>query len=219
MPKIVAISDIHGRWNKLGQLPECDILVSAGDYSFRGEKHMVKDFHKWLGKQPSKHVISVQGNHELWVRDNFQEAKSLAESVCPNVHFIGDHGLVEIEGIKIYGSAITPFFHNWAWNVERGPDIAAEWAKIPDDVNVLVTHGPAEGILDIVPFQNGAPKELVGCKDLFDRIMKLEKLKVHICGHIHHSHGYQYFNEKQFYNVAICDEMYMPTNPITVIEL
>ncbi len=137
MAKIVAISDIHCRWNKIGQLPECDILISAGDYSFRGEKHVVEDFHKWLNKQDAGHIISVQGNHEVWVEKNFEEAKAIAEKACPGVHFIGDHGTVEIEGIKIHGSAITPWFHSWAWNVQRGPDIAKEWAKIPDDTNII----------------------------------------------------------------------------------
>ena len=131
--KIIAISDIHGKWGKLGELPECDLLISAGDYSFKGEPHMVKDFHKWMSKQKAKHRISVQGNHELWVEKNFAEAKEIAEKACPGVHFIGDHGTIDIEGIKIHGSAITPWFYDWAWNVHRGPDIAKEWDKIPDE--------------------------------------------------------------------------------------
>lgn len=76
--RICAISDTHGKWNKL-KIPECDILISAGDYSFRGESHMVKNFHKWLNKQDAGQIISVQGNHELWVQSNFQEAKDIAE--------------------------------------------------------------------------------------------------------------------------------------------
>jgi Icc-related predicted phosphoesterase len=215
--KLVAISDVHTKWKNL-VIPECDILISAGDYSFRGEKRTIKEYHEWLNKQDAGYIVSVQGNHELWVEKNFEEAKAIAEKACPGVHFIGDHGTVDVEGIKIHGSAITPWFHSWAWNVHRGPDIAAEWAKIPDDTNILVTHGPVHGILDVVPYANGTPKERVGCHDLFDRVMKLEKLKVHICGHIHHSHGFKEFNGKHFYNVAICDEMYMPINPITIIE-
>ncbi len=68
--KIVAISDVHCKWNKV-VIPECDILISAGDYSFQGEPHVVVDFHKWLNKQPAKHKISVQGNHEKQVEKNF----------------------------------------------------------------------------------------------------------------------------------------------------
>lgn len=217
--KIVAISDTHAKWKNL-VIPECDILISAGDYSFRGEKHIVKNFHEWLNAQEAGHIISVQGNHETWVEKNFDEAKALAESVCPAVHFIGSHGTVEIEGLKIHGSAITPWFYDWAWNVRRGPDIAKEWAKIPDDIDILVTHGPPNGQLDIVYYADGVtPKERVGCWDLEERIKQLPKLKHHIFGHIHCSHGHREFNGVNYWNAAICDEMYMPTNPITIIEL
>lgn len=228
--RIVAISDVHGKWNKITDIPECDILISAGDYSFRGEPHMVKDFHKWLSKQPAKHVISVNGNHETF-SDNcigykaeraeltFQQAKELAEKACPGVHFIGDHGTVVIEDIKIHGSAITPWFHDWAWNKSRGIEIENEWKKIPEDTNILITHGPVYGMLDLV-YQNDkvTPKERAGCGDLYKRMLELKECNMHICGHIHSGHGYKYFNETHFYNVSICDEMYMPTNPITVID-
>lgn len=216
--RIVAISDVHGKWNKL-TIPECDVLISAGDYSFKGEKHMVKDFHEWLNKQDAGYIISVQGNHELWVEKNFEEAKAIAEVACTGVHFIGSGQAVEIEGIKFYGSAITPWFYDWAWNVKRGPDIIKEWAKIPDDTNVLITHSPAYGILDIVPYFDGTPKERVGCHDLMNRINNLKQLKVHISGHIHHSYGHKYFNGIQFYNVSICDEQYIASNPITIIDI
>ena len=227
--KIVAISDLHGKWNKIKDVPECDVLISAGDFSFTGEKHMVRDFHAWLNKQPAKHIISVNGNHETYrdVTDHpsrrshhtFAEAKEIAEKECPRVHFIGDHGTVVIDGVKFHGSAITPWFYDWAWNRRRGMEIEAEWAKIPDDVNVLITHGPVYGILDAVYYMDGITlKERVGCQDLYKRMLELKDCNLHICGHIHGSHGYKYFNDTHFYNVSICDEQYCPTNTITVID-
>lgn len=215
--KIVVISDTHGRWNKL-TIPECDLLISAGDYSFRGEEHMVRDFHKWLNKQPAKHVISVQGNHEKWVEKNFPLAKEIAKEACPRVHFI-DEGLIEIEGIKIWCSAWTPFFHNWAWNSNRGKDIKRHWDLIPEDVDILVTHGPPYGILDLVRFGDGSPKELVGCKDLLAKIQTLSKLKCHFFGHIHETYGHEYINGVHFYNASICDEHYAASNRPVVVEI
>lgn len=228
--RIVGLSDLHGKWNKIDDVPECDVLISAGDFSFKGEKHMVRDFHKWLNKQPAKHIISVNGNHETY-KDvvsprrpfynelTFQDAKLIAEEECPRVHFIGDHGTVVIDGVKFHGSAITPEFYDWAWNVPRGQPIADEWAKIPDDTNVLITHGPVYGILDAVYYADGMTiRERVGCQDLYKRILQLKECNLHLCGHIHGSHGYKYFNDTHFYNLAICDEQYMPTNPITIID-
>lgn len=231
--KIAMISDVHGKWNKI-QIPECDLLISAGDYSFKGEKHMVEDFHKWLNKQEAGYVISVQGNHELWVEQNFEQAKDIAEKACPGVHFIGDGQAVNIEGFNIYGSAITPWFYNWAWNRTRGDvtgthyfsgkvksalPIKQEWDKIPDNTNILVTHGPPKGILDMVTFVDDTPKERVGCDDLMNRILQLPELKLHVFGHIHCGAGEHYFNGVKYVNASICDEQYMPTNPVRIIEL
>lgn len=214
--RLVAISDVHGKWKKL-KIPTCDILISAGDYSFKGEPHMVKDFHAWLEVQDAGHIISVQGNHELWVEKNFQEAKELAESVCPAVHFI-DEGLVEIEGLKIWCSAITPWFHDWAWNRHRGPEIKSHWDRIPDDTNIIVTHGPAYGILDLVVAANGDPQRNVGCVQLGKRIKEI-KPDIHICGHIHSGHGEFEQDGIRYFNASICDEMYYPSYPITEIIL
>lgn len=215
--KLVAISDLHGKWNKI-TIPECDVLISAGDYSFKGEPWMVKNFHKWMAKQPAKHFISVQGNHELEVEKDFANKKLIAQEQCPNVHFI-DEGLVEIEGIKIWGSAITPYFHNWAWNKHRGEEIKPHWDKIPDDIDVLVTHGPPRGILDEVNYVDGTFKEHVGCDDLYNRILQLSKCKIHIFGHIHSGYGFKAVHDKHFFNASICDEMYMPTNAPWEIEI
>ncbi len=215
--KIVCISDVHGRWNKIN-IPECDLLISAGDYSFRGEKHIVKDFHAWLDKQPARHVISVQGNHEMWVEKNWDEAKQLVNTLAPRIHFIQE-GLVEIEGVKIWGSAITPWFHDWAWN-RSGRELEYHWSLIPNDINVLVTHGPPYEILDTVYFADGITiKERVGCYRLSERIKSLPNLKLHVFGHIHSSAGEAYFNGVKYINAAICDEMYMATNPIREFEL
>lgn len=213
--RIVAISDVHERWNAI-KIPECDILISAGDYSFHGSPVAVNHFHKWLNEQPAKHIISVQGNHEVGVEKNFELMKDLAIMACPRVHFI-EEGLVVIDGINIWCSAITPWFHNWAYNRNRGEDIQKHWTRIPDSTNILITHGPPKGILDVVPYADGTPKEEVGCEDLLVRIKEV-KPDLHFFGHIHHSHGQKHVDGTSFYNVAICDEMYMATNPITIVE-
>lgn len=222
--KIVAISDVHGKWNKI-TIPDCDLLISAGDYSFRGERWMIEDYHRWLNNQKARHIISGQGNHELAVEADFAGSKALALEECPRCHFI-DEGPIEIEGVKIWYSAITPWFYDWAWNRRRteeenkafgGGWIKPHWNKIPEETDVLVTHGPPYGILDVVRRPDGTPKERVGCEDLKNRILEV-KPDLHIFGHIHHSHGQVHQDGVSYYNVSICDEMYMPSNPITVID-
>jgi len=213
------ISDTHQKWNKL-VIPDCDLLISAGDYSFRGELNVVKTFHEWLDKQPSKHVVSVQGNHEVIVQKDFQQAKLIATEACPRVHFV-EHEALEIDGIKMFFSAYTPFFNNWAYNLYDWEDqLGAKWAQIPEDTVVLGTHGPPYNILDIVYEVDGVtPIEKVGSITLSDRIKELKQLKLHCFGHIHCSAGEAYHNGVKYINASICDEMYMPTNPVREFEL
>lgn len=213
--RIVAISDVHTKWKEL-KIPECDVLISAGDYSYRGESEIVEAFHAWLYKQPANNIISVQGNHELWVERNFEKAKEIAERVCPGVHFI-EEGPIEINGVKFWCSAFTPWFYDWAYNVQRGSEIDEHWKKIPEDTNILITHGPPFDVLDVVYFPDGTPKDNVGCWNLKARIKQI-KPDIHIFGHIHNSHGQKHEDGISYFNVCICDEMYIPSNPITVID-
>lgn len=158
----------------------------------------------------------ITGN--CWVEKNFLEAKALAQSVCHRVNFI-EHGEIVLDGVKFFGSAITPFFCNWAWNRYRGSDIKKYWDQIPDDTQILITHGPPEGILDIVYASDMVTvRDRVGCHDLMNRINELKELKMHCFGHIHGSSGEQLFNDVKFINASICDEMYMPSYPVRIFE-
>lgn len=214
--KIIAISDTHNKYDKL-IIPECDILISAGDYSFQGTLEEVTFFHRWLNLQPAKHIISVQGNHELGVERNFELSKGVAQIECPRVHFI-DEGLVEIEGLKIWCSAITPTFNDWAWN-RNSYEIQKHWDQIPESINILVTHGPPWGILDQTSYANGEIRpEHLGCPRLMERI-RIIKPSLHFFGHVHRPGGNQVrVFGTWFHNCAICDECYVPTNALTIVE-
>ena len=50
-----------------------------------------------------------------------------------------------IEGYKVYGSPWQPEFCDWAFNLERGQPCRDKWKLIPDDTDVLITHGPPHG--------------------------------------------------------------------------
>jgi Icc-related predicted phosphoesterase len=223
--KIVAISDVHCKWNKL-VIPPCDILISIGDYSFRGEKHVVKDYHNWLNQQEANHIISIQGNHELWVEKNFNEAKEVALKECPAVHFV-EHELVEIEGIKIFCSAWSPYFCDWAYNGARTlseatlynkPLLKDLWKQIPIGTNIIATHTPVYEILDELVYMDGSPNgQFVGCVDLKDKVKEI-KPDFHLSGHIHCGYGQKHIDGISYYNVSICSESYSPVNPITIIN-
>lgn len=201
---IYAISDTHNVYKNL-IVSKCDLLISAGDYSFRGTEQETKNFHEWLNDQPAKYIISVMGNHELGPEKDFELHKSLALEVCPRVHFI-EEGLIEIEGLKIWCSAYTPAFCNWAYNLYSDEELRHHWNKIPEGIDILVTHGPAYGMLDEV-FCPPSYEEHKGCKELWNAVLKI-KPKAHVFGHLHYHYGQLEFNGTKFYNVANCNDSY-----------
>lgn len=229
--KLIAISDTHNRHGKL-KIPKCDILIHAGDWTSMGYKHEVEDFAKWINEQPAKHIVLVPGNHELKFEESFPESREWVTNHCSKAHLLVDESVV-IDGIKIHGSPVTPWFCDWAWNRSSGKDgyhmngksffpkpIKPHWDKIPDDTNILITHGPPYGILDETTYANGDPKPgNLGCEELMNRIKELKDLDLHFFGHIHAPGGTQvHKNGVSYYNAAICDETYFPGNPITEVD-
>lgn len=219
MLKIVGISDTHNRHEKL-LIPECDILIHAGDWTGMGFEHEVRDFAKWLNKQTqAKHIVLIPGNHELEFENALPLSMHWFKEECPTAHLLINES-VTIEGIKFYGSPITPFFCDWAWNKHRGDVIQSYWDAIPDDTQILITHGPPYHILDQTTHADGTLRpDRLGCYQLMNRIKELKNLDLHFFGHIHACGGEQIHKDGvSFYNAAICDETYYPSNPLTIVE-
>lgn len=208
---LVCISDTHGLHNSIiEKIPDGDFLIHAGDITNHGELYQLKSFNEWLGNLPHRHKIVIAGNHDFCFENLRKEE---ARKCLTNCHYLENDQLT-IEGLKFYGSPIQPWFFNWAFNKERGEDIRRYWDEIPDDTNVLITHGPVYNLLDTVP--DGSK---VGCKDLKKRIKDLKFLKAHIGGHIHCSAGIKKVKKVQYVNAAICDERYSPCQPPRVIKI
>lgn len=216
--KIVAISDSHQRHDQI-KIPECDFLIHCGDWCSMGYESEVRNFARWLNKQPARFIILTPGNHELEFERQLPASLQWFKEEAPNTHLLIDQE-VTIEGIKFYGSPQTLFFHDWAFNRQTGEEIQRFWDAIADDTNVLITHQPPYGILDQTSYADGTLKPgNLGCYQLMDRIKSLKDLDLHFFGHIHAGGGRQvHMDGVSYYNTAICDERYAPTNPITVVD-
>lgn len=215
--KFVAISDTHGMHSSV-TIPECDVLIHAGDCTGGSEHKDLFEFLSWLNLQPAKNKVLIAGNHD-WAFEKWPDlAVKMVKEVAPTVTYLQDSGLT-IGGLKLWGSPVQPEFCNWAFNRRRGPDIRRHWDMIPEGTDILITHGPARGLLDISGFGNVR----VGCEDLLEKINKINP-KFHIFGHIHHSYGsLNYFSanslETKAYNCSICNEAYQPINKPHVFEV
>ena len=117
--------------------------------------------------------------------------------------------------IKFWGSPWQPEFYNWAFNLPRqGKELEAKWAAIPTDTDILITHGPVQGHLDMSGPPYNEPN--LGCPLLRHHIDTVSRPKIHVCGHIHGGYGYKFDGQTHFFNASILNERYEYVNkPVT----
>lgn len=209
--KIVCISDTHNHDLVNMKLPEADLLIHCGDWSGRGTIQELVKINKQLQFIKNKYkygIIGIPGNHD-WL---FETNPTLAKEIMDNVKILIDEA-IEIEGVKIYGSPWQPEFCSWAFNLPRGERLEEVWSRIPEDTEILISHGPPMGILDLTP-----RGEHVGCLDLRNRIEELKNVKYCLFGHIHKTYGTEIINNITYVNASICDETYYANNEPILLD-
>lgn len=192
--KLCLISDTHNTHDEF-EIEPCDLFIHAGDFTNLGQFKEIARFSEWLDKVPAKHKVIIPGNHDILFEEEWGNACSLLPD---DVHAL-NQSAVEIEGIKIWGEPRTPEFMNWAFNVPR-LKMKEVWDKVPDDIDILVTHGPPKHCRDMTP--RGEP---VGCAFQRAMILKHPTLKMVVCGHIHEAYGHEKLGDVDVYNVAVLD--------------
>jgi Icc-related predicted phosphoesterase len=214
---ITVISDTHGKHNEITQdLPGGDLLLHAGDISSMGYQHEVQQFCKWFNNVENyDHKIFIAGNHDWGFQNNVEKIMEIVNSY-KTVDYIQDETVSvgdDEKMVNVYGSPWQPEFYNWAFNLPKnGVELAAKWDAIPDNTDILITHGPAFGVLDTVA---GKMWDNLGCQLLTDKI-KTIKPKIHLCGHIHSGYGYFFDGDTHFLNASVLNEAYQYTNkPLT----
>ena len=201
--KICAFSDQHG---KLGfDLPEADLYLCAGDVcpdfgpgspwgSSMQEKWLREKWVPWMG---NRLYAATLGNHDF-----------ISRYEVP--HQFGIDRADLIDGVKFWLSPWSNTFGRWAW-MQDPKELAEVYAKIPDDVDIIVSHQPPYGYGDKVPPQyirlNDDPSGHVGSKELLRTIDRVQP-KFVICGHIHDGRGEYQHRETRILNVALVNEQY-----------
>ena len=218
--RLAAISDIHGRQGTIREFPKADLCVIAGDVCTTGKLTQLKQFIQDIRKWPYDKIIFVAGNHDRCLEGERRPQALEIIAKDPRIVMLRDEALV-VDGIKFYGSPWTPCYGRWAFM--RPDDLLGDhvWRFIPDDTDILITHGPACGILDRVG------NRLPGSNTLRYELDKGRiKLKAHIFGHIHEGRGSMEvptYGEITYmaYNVSYLDSKYepYPQAPFTVIEV
>jgi len=173
--KIYHISDTHGSHKSL-TIPDVDVLVFSGDCSNPRDPYTshqeVLNFINWFEDQPTKYKIFVAGNHDIAIERRLIDMRSYNFTYLENES-------VEIEGLKFWGSPISPSFGvGWGFNKSRDK-MYQLWDTIPKDTDCIITHGPPKGILDL-----NSNVESCGCSALAKTVDKIRPQLV-MFGHIH----------------------------------
>jgi Icc-related predicted phosphoesterase len=211
--RLVFLSDTHG-FKLHHPVPDGDVLVHCGDFSKLGKEKELLAFKEWFFSYPHLQKIFVAGNHDLMFEKDPAKARSLVDGGI----YLRDESIT-IEGFKIYGSPWTPEFYSWAFMRPRGAAMKDLWEKIPLDTDILLTHGPAMGVLDHVPDKD----EHVGCEELRVRLAVVRP-SIHVFGHIHESYGAAVVPwgggvETLAINASNCDLDYSAVNAPVVVDI
>jgi Icc-related predicted phosphoesterase len=224
--KVTLISDTHQKHLQLSttkslrkadqpiDLPGGDILIHAGDFMNSGYyKTEAIEFFNWFDAIDNYDTkVFIAGNHDRIMQDDPEWAKGVLTGY-KTIEYLEDEGMGlynmdDDRSIKLYGSPWQPEFHNWAFNLTRnGEEMQKRWDAIYDDTDILITHGPPFGHLDIP----GGQSIRVGCEMLRHRVDTIRP-KIHVFGHIHGSWGYYFDGHTHFFNAAVLDERYSYTH-------
>jgi len=192
--RFVCVSDTHRhRWNL--SIPKGDVFIFAGDAGLNKWSDII-DFNLWANCIPCKHKLFIAGNHDGGVFYNSHQIKGLLSNW---VYLEND--VIEIEGIKLFGSPYSKEFNNWFFMKDEN-GLNEIWKTIPEDIDIVVTHGPAYGWLD----QN-VDCENCGSKTLKIRLEEI-KPKYHITGHLHEASGVLQTEHTTVINCSVLDEKY-----------
>ena len=195
---ILHLSDTHGCHHLLRDLPETDVVVHSGDFCMVGSEQEAIDFMDWFCDLPYRHKIFICGNH-----DDCLYGANIG-GLDDNVHYLCNSG-IEIDGVKFYG---VPMFMGDCITDRQ----SRNYANIPTDTDILITHSPAFGILDFDDDIN------YGSKELLQAVTNVNPL-IHLFGHIHKQHGITTIGASIFSNGAIMTENYSKINHPNILEL
>lgn len=204
--RIWCISDTHCQHGGL-VVPDCDAIIHAGDEANSRDvtSNLVEScrFFEWYSSlAPKKYFIP--GNHSVAM-----QAGLVPMHVWLDVMALVHNDYFMTNKLLVFGSPYTPAWgESWAYMRKRHR-MSDVWDTVPLDTDILVTHGPPKGVLDITHDRDTKALIQVGCSSLRKKVAEI-KPRYHIFGHIHDEKGISNAgvferDGTKFVNCSVCD--------------
>ncbi len=231
--RIVALSDQHGY---LPEIPPCDLLLVAGDICPDRVRDSVAMFQPqvqsvwfdrmirpWIAGSPARHRIVTWGNHDFCGQACDYSADAPARAPTTTLQIVVDE-LTTVPSadsppardVTVWATPWSTAFGDWAF-MKSAEELTAAYARIPEGIDVLMSHQPPYGCGDLVTDPSG-DRVHVGSRELLATIERVRP-RIVVCGHIHAGHGRYEHRGIPIYNVSVVDERYRNVHEATVIDL
>ena len=204
--KIWFISDTHTRHEDL-EVPRADAVIHCGDEANVRKPWLnsleAKPFFRWFSELDIETKIFVPGNHST----AFAEGLIKPEEY-PSIRFLIQESMT-FAGLHVFGKPYKPAFFDWAYMKPR-EEINVLWDTIPNNVDILISHGPPKGIRDVTRDWRTKAPIYVGSKSLMRQVNERIKPRIHAFGHLHDEAGIKNFGtethgDTQFINCSSVD--------------
>jgi len=182
--RILHISDTHGLHRTVEDkypMPDADVLIHTGDFTDKGSLEEFHDFNEWLGELQKRypHRILILGNHEYKAPLDPQQAKTVLSNAI-----VLEHESVDVLGLHMFGS---PWIQGHKASAPGDSSrVPHKFDQIPQEVDILLTHGSPFGIMDYCEL--GSMPHWGGSKALRQEILRASP-RVHLFGHMHEQRG------------------------------
>lgn len=219
--KLWFISDTHNEHEGLQIPTDIDLVIHCGDESTAGDCEAnaveARRFLEWYAALEIPAKVLVPGNHSTSIEQGLIRPASF-----PRITFL-IHEPMHWRGLKLFGSPFTPKFFEWAYMKPRS-QLEAVWRTIPQDTDILITHGPPKGIMDVTRDIGSRQPLHVGSQSLTEQVETRIKPQIHAFGHIHDepdidNHGTLTRHGTQFINCACCDVFGRLKNHGVVVDI
>ncbi|KAK0667248.1 Metallo-dependent phosphatase-like protein [Cercophora samala] len=165
------LSDTHAEKGLAIPSIPVDVAIHCGDLTEESKLHEFQTSLDLLRRVNAKLKLVIAGNHDFTLDKTAFQKK-------------GTHTFNLQNGAKltVYASPYTPSLEadDWGFQYKRGEH---HEFNITNDVDVVITHGPPNGVLD-----RAVSKQRLGCEDLFAAVARARP-KMHCFGHVHSGWG------------------------------